>query len=35
MRGMNTPESRIKLATMDPKQVADEIGDFIVRKVLR
>ena len=34
MRGMNTPESRIKLATMDPKQVADEIGDFIVRKVL-
>ena len=31
---MKTPESRIKLARMDPKQVADEIGDFIVRKVL-
>ena len=27
-------ESPIKLAKMDPKQVADEIGDFIVRKVL-
>ena len=34
MRRMKTPESRIKLARMDPKQVADEIGDFIVRKVL-
>lgn len=31
---MNTPEPRIKLASMDPEQVADEIGDFIVRKVL-
>jgi NAD+ synthase len=27
-------EPRIKLAKMNPKQVADEIGDFIVRKVL-
>jgi NAD+ synthase len=27
-------EPRIKLAKMDPQQVADEIGDFIVRKVL-
>ncbi len=34
MRHMKTPEPRIKLARMDPKQVADEIGDFIVRKVL-
>jgi len=31
---MNAPEQRIKLARMDPKQVADEIGDFILRKVL-
>ena len=31
---MKAPEPRIKLARMDPKQVADEIGDFILRKVL-
>jgi NAD+ synthase len=31
---MKVPERRIKLAKMDPKQVADEIGDFILRKVL-
>jgi NAD+ synthase len=31
---MNASEPRIKLAKMNPKQVADEIGDFIVRKVL-
>jgi NAD+ synthase len=31
---MRVPEQRIKLAKMDPKQVADEIGAFILRKVL-
>ena len=31
---MKAPAQRIKLAKMDPKQVADEIGDFILRKVL-
>ena len=31
---MKAPERRIKLATMNPKQVADEIGDFILRQVL-
>ena len=34
MSGMKASERRIKLAKMDPKQVAEEIGDFIVRKVL-
>ena len=34
MAEMKAPERRIKLAKMDPKQVADEIGDFILRKVL-
>ena len=32
---MKPREQRIKLATMDPKQVADEIGDFIIRTVLK
>jgi NAD+ synthase len=31
---MKVPQPRIKLASMDPKRVADEIGDFILRKVL-
>lgn len=31
---MNAPQRRIKLARMDPTQVAEEIGDFILRKVL-
>jgi NAD+ synthase len=31
---MKAPEQRIKLASMNPKQVADEIGEFILRKVL-
>jgi NAD+ synthase len=31
---MKAPERRIKLARMDSKQVADEIGDFILRQVL-
>jgi NAD+ synthase len=31
---MKVPERRIKLAKMDPQRVADEIGDFILRKVL-
>jgi NAD+ synthase len=31
---MKATEQRIKLATMEPKQVADEIGDFIVCQVL-
>jgi len=34
MDAMKVPEQRIKLARMDPTQVADEIGDFILRKVL-
>lgn len=32
--GMKLAEQRIKLATMNPQQVADEIGDFVVRQVL-
>lgn len=32
---MTAREQRIKLATMDPGQVTDEIGDFIVRTVLK
>ena len=32
---MKAREQRIKLATMDPAQVANEIGDFIVRTVLK
>jgi NAD+ synthase len=31
---MQITEQKIKLPTMDPEQVADEIGDFIVRQVL-
>jgi NAD+ synthase len=31
---MKAPEQTIRLARMDAKRVADEIGDFIVRKVL-
>ncbi len=31
---MKVTEQRIKLATLEPEQVADEIGDFIVRQVL-
>jgi NAD+ synthase len=31
---MQIAEQKIKLPKMDPKQVADEIGDFIVRQVL-
>jgi NAD+ synthase len=31
---MEITEQRIKLASMKPEQVADEIGDFIVRQVL-
>lgn len=31
---MKEPERRIRLARMNPTQVADEIGDFILRKVL-
>ncbi|HOX59535.1 MAG TPA: NAD(+) synthase [Candidatus Paceibacterota bacterium] len=31
---MKAPEQRIKLARMDASQVADEIGGFILRKVL-
>lgn len=31
---MQLTEQLIKLASMDPEQVADEIGDFIVRQVL-
>ena len=31
---MNVTKHRIKLATMEPNQVADEIGDFVVRQVL-
>jgi NAD+ synthase len=31
---MKAPEQRIKLARMNPKQVADEIGDFILHQVL-
>ena len=31
---MKAPEQRIKLARMNSKQVADEIGDFILRQVL-
>ena len=34
MAKMKPPERRIKLAKMEAKQVADEIGDFILRKVL-
>lgn len=30
----NTLERRIKLAQMDPAQVADEIGDFIVKRIV-
>ena len=32
---MKPREQRIKLAKMDPQQVADEIGDFIIRTVLK
>ena len=31
---MQISEQRIELASMDPKQVAEENGDFIVRQVL-
>jgi NAD+ synthase len=34
MPGMKASERRIKLAKMDAEWVADEIGDFILRKVL-
>jgi NAD+ synthase len=34
MSNMKASERRIKLAKMDAKQVAEEIGDFILRKVL-
>jgi NAD+ synthase len=34
MRAMRASERKIKLAKMDARQVADEIGDFILRKVL-
>ncbi len=31
---MKSHEQRIKLGKMDPQQVADEIGEFIIRTVL-
>src|SRR5512146_629439 len=34
MVAIKEPERRISLARMHPAQVADEIGDFILRKVL-
>jgi NAD+ synthase len=34
MVAMKAPEQRIILASMDPTQVADEIGGFILHKVL-
>lgn len=33
-KSMTKLEQRIKLATMDPDQVANEIGDFIVQKIV-
>lgn len=35
MAEMQTPQQRIKLARMNPRQVADEIGDFIVSTILK